>query len=127
MPQSYQPITSEKKTFAKCQLDPAFQTLSTPHKVTRLRGKLYFVISCLVENQNRLVTRKQLIDECWGGNTFTGEKAVTHAICQLRKILKELDVPVRITTLSKQGYVFSQIDFSNYKELSSGRSPSISS
>ncbi len=116
---NYQIASREKLQFANCQLDPAFQTLTTPEKVTRLRGKLYFVLSCLVENKNRLVTRKQLIDECWGGNNFTGEKAVTHAICQLRKVLKELNIPVTITTLSKQGYVFTQIDLSTYNEFGS--------
>lgn len=124
---NYRPAPREKKQFANCQLDPAFQTLTTSEKVTRLRGKLYFVLSCLVENQNRLVTRKQLIDECWGGNTFTGEKAVTHAMCQLRKVLKDLGIPVTITTLSKQGYVFTQIDFSTYSDFESKNNSRFSS
>lgn len=124
---NYQTVSREKKQFANCHLDPAFQTLTTPEKVIRLRGKLYFVLSCLVENQNRLVTRKQLIDECWGGNAFTGEKAVTHAICQLRKALKDLRIPVTITTLSKQGYVFTQIDLSTYGDFNTNKDNRISS
>ncbi|MBV1908375.1 MAG: helix-turn-helix domain-containing protein [Kangiellaceae bacterium] len=101
----------EKIQFADCILDPAFQTLTTSSRVRRLRGKLFFVLCNLVNNQNQLVTREKLIDECWNGNSFTGEKAVTHTICQLRKILKELNIPMSITTLSKQGYVFTQIEF----------------
>ena len=124
---NYQTVSREKKQVANCHLDPAFQTLTTPEKVIRLRGKLYFVLSCLVENQNRLVTRKQLIDECWGGNAFTGEKAVTHAICQLRKALKDLRIPVTITTLSKQGYVFTQIDLSTYSDFNTNKDNRISS
>ncbi len=121
MLQNYHPQSTAKKQFANCQLDPAFQTLTTPNKVVRLRGKLFSVLSCLVDNQNNLVTRKQLIDQCWGGNSFTGEKAVTHAICQLRKILRELNISVSITTLSKQGYVFTQVDLSNFNEFQVNR------
>jgi len=119
MLQSFKHLSTEKKKFANCVLDPAFQTLSTENKVVRLRGKLYFVLSCLVENQNKLVTRQKLIEECWNGNGYTGDKAVTHAICQLRKLLKDLKVPVVITTLSKQGYVFCQREISPFQEMNS--------
>lgn len=97
----------EKLTFAGCELDPMFQTLHTPSQVMRLRGKLFAVIYCLVSNQDKLVTRRQLIEECWLGNPYTGEQAVTHSICHIRRILKNHNIHASITTLSKQGYIFS--------------------
>lgn len=100
-------LTTEKKTFANCVLDPMYQTITTPEKVIRLRGKLFSVLYCLVFNRNRLVSRERLIEECWFGNIYTGQKAVTHTICHLRKMLKQHQIDASIVTLSKQGYVFS--------------------
>ncbi len=110
MQQNSKPFESETKTFANCILDPMFQTIATPEKVIRLRGKLFSVLYCLVDNSNRLVTRDALIQECWHGNNYTGQKAVTHTICHLRKMLKQQKIEASITTLSKQGYIFSSIE-----------------
>jgi len=107
MQQSMRKFPADKREFAECILDPMFQTLATPEKIVRLRGKLFSVLCCLVDNQNKLVTREQLIEQCWFGNQYTGQKAVTHTICHLRKMLKQQNIPVSIATLSKQGYLFS--------------------
>ena len=110
MQQKLKYFYSQERKFANCVLDPTFQTLSNNNKTIRLRGKIFAVICCLVDNQNELVSREQLIDECWHGNIYTGQKAVTHTICHLRKILKQLEIPATITTLSKQGYLFTLIE-----------------
>ncbi len=54
-----------------------------------------------------LVSRDQLIDQCWDGNYYTGTQAVTHTIYHLRALLKQNKIDASITTLSKQGYLFS--------------------
>ncbi len=106
MEHDFQKNLRNKKVFDQCVLDPSFQTLATPTKIIRLRGKLFSVLCCLVENNNQLVTREKLINDCWYGNIYTGQKAVTHTICHLRRLLKEQQINASITTLSKQGYVF---------------------
>lgn len=93
--------------FSGCELVPMFQTLNTKDKVLRLREKLFSVIYYLADNQDKLVSREQLIDECWLGNSYTGSQAVTHSICHIRKILKKNNIDATITTLSKKGYIFS--------------------
>ena len=103
-------LTTEKMTFANCVLDPMYQTITTPDRVIRLRGKIFSVLYCLVNNRNRLVTRDRLIEECWFGNIYTGQKAVTHTICHLRKMLKQQQINASIATLSKQGYVFTSLE-----------------
>jgi DNA-binding winged helix-turn-helix (wHTH) protein len=103
-------LTTEKRAFANCILDPMYQTISTPDKIIRLRGKLFAVLCCLVDNQNRLVTREQLIKECWCGNNYTGQRAATHTIFHLRKMLKQQKIEASITTLSKQGYLFTSLE-----------------
>jgi len=99
-------INSNKISFANCTLDPTFQTLTTPTKVIRLRSKLFFVFCYLVNNENNLVSREELINDCWLGNKYTGQKAITHSICHIRKLIKEQNIPASIITLSKRGYVF---------------------
>jgi DNA-binding winged helix-turn-helix (wHTH) protein len=106
MDAQFQQSLQNKMVFGKCILDPSFQTLSTPTKIIRLRGKLFSVLCCLAENNNQLVTREKLINDCWHGNIYTGQKAVTHTICHLRRLIKEQNINASITTLSKQGYVF---------------------
>ncbi len=103
-------LTTEKRAFANCILDPMYQTISTPDKIIRLRAKLFSVLCCLVDNQNRLVTREQLIEECWYGNNYTGLKAVTHTVCHLRKMLKQQKIEASIITLTKQGYLFTSLE-----------------
>lgn len=100
-------LVEDKRFFANCILDPMYQTLTTSNKVIRLRGKLFLVLCCLVDNQNILVTRDFLIERYWQGNSYTGKTAVTHSICHLRKILKEQNIQASIMTLSKRGYIFS--------------------
>ena len=86
-------------------LDPVYQTLSTSKKIIRLREKLFHVLYYLVQKKNQLVSREDLIEECWDGNYYTGNRAITHTICHLRKLLKQLELKVSICTLPKQGYI----------------------
>lgn len=101
---------SKERIFSGCRLDPIYQTIATHNKVIRLRGKLFAVLCCLIDNEGKLVTRQELIDCCWHGNALTGEKAVTHTICHLRKLFRQLNISASIATLSKQGYLFSTKD-----------------
>ena len=86
-------------------LDPTYQTLSTKSKVIRLREKLFLVLYYLTKRQNQLVSREILTDRCWQGNSYTGNKAITHTICHLRKLFRQLNLPATICTLPKQGYI----------------------
>ncbi len=91
--------------FSGCTLDPETQTLQTQSGVVRLRSKLWHVLSELVTHSNRLVLREDLVKDIWRGNNYTGEQGLTHAICHLRRILKNHQVDARIITLPKKGYI----------------------
>ena len=108
-------IIQHRIEFADYSLDPTYQTIITPDKIIRLRNKLFFVLAYLVSNQGKLVTREQLVEDCWLGNHYTGQKAVTHSIYHLRKLIEELRIPASITTLSKQGYIFRILDHTSSK------------
>lgn len=91
--------------FSGCVLDSETQTLQTPAGIVRLRSKLWHVLKELVSHSNRLVLREELVRDIWRGNNYTGEQGLTHAICHLRRILKNHDVKARIITLPKKGYI----------------------
>ncbi len=91
--------------FGNFTLDLDAQTLSTEDSSTRLRSKLCLVLEYLVVNKNRLIPREELIAQIWQGNSYTGEQAVTHSICHLRKLLNSLgNGTTRIDTIPKRGY-----------------------
>ncbi|TQV74142.1 hypothetical protein FLL45_13875 [Aliikangiella marina] len=87
------------------RLDPDTQTLTTDCKVFHLRSKLWQLFIHLINNPDKLVTREQLIHDIWLGNHYTGEKGLTHAVCHLRKVLKTGNIPARIITVPKKGYM----------------------
>lgn len=91
--------------FCGCTLNSETQTLQTPTGVIRLRSKLWHVLKELVSRSNRLVLREELVRDIWRGNNYTGEQGLTHAVCHLRRILKNHQVNARIITLPKKGYI----------------------
>jgi len=58
----------------------------------------------LVESPDNMVSRKELIDVVWEGNFLVGNKGLTQAIWQLRKILETGVNGKTIETLPKKGY-----------------------
>ncbi|TQV85470.1 winged helix-turn-helix domain-containing protein [Aliikangiella coralliicola] len=91
--------------FCECLLDPETQTLQTKHGFVRLRSKLWLVLIELTRQPNKLVLRESLVKDIWRGNNYTGEQGLTHAICHLRRILKSYNIPAKIITLPKKGYI----------------------
>jgi DNA-binding winged helix-turn-helix (wHTH) protein len=92
-------------TIAGYRLDSQMQSLVVDNQHIRLRSKLWQVLVYLAENQSKLVSRQMLIDNCWHGNSYTGEQGVTHTICHLRRIFKKNSIDVKIVTIPKRGYV----------------------
>ena len=91
--------------FGNFILDLDAQSLSTADSSIRLRSKLCLVLEYLVTHKNRLISRDELITQIWQGNSYTGEQAVTHSICHLRKLLNSLgNDSTRIDTIPKRGY-----------------------
>lgn len=62
------------------------------------------VLLFLAAKYPAMVTRQQLIESVWAGNTYVGEKALTNAIWQLRHALQQLAAAELISTIRKKGY-----------------------
>jgi len=67
-----------------------------------LNWKNFSVLMQLLDQQNKVVTREQLIEQVWEGNFLVGDKAISTAIWKLRKVLEGSSV--RIETIPKKGY-----------------------
>ncbi len=87
------------------ELDMQMQSIRVGNGHIRLRSKLWQILVHLIENQNQLVSREDLIEYYWQGNNYTGEQGVTHTICHLRSILKKNNIDAKIMTIPKRGYV----------------------
>lgn len=70
----------------------------------RLEPRLARLMSILLEQAERTVSRKELVQRMWP-DTIVNDESLTRAIADLRKFLREnyLQPPV-IETASKQGY-----------------------
>jgi len=91
--------------FSDLTFDPVLHLLSSKGKTVYLRHQLNSLLTILVENANKGVSRKKLIDSIWDGNIHTGQKALTHSICKLRTILQSIsDSEINIITIPKFGY-----------------------
>jgi DNA-binding winged helix-turn-helix (wHTH) protein len=74
----------------------------------KLSGQPLEILSLLVQNPGHLVTREQLRDLLWTGDTFIDfEHGLNAAINKLREALNDsADVPTYIETLPRRGYRF---------------------
>lgn len=99
-----------KLSFYDCTLNVENHTIENTQQSIHLRKKLWRLLLLLARQPNQPVMRNILIENIWQGNRYTGEQGLTHAVCHLRIILKKLDLPVKITTLPKVGYILQNTD-----------------
>jgi DNA-binding winged helix-turn-helix (wHTH) protein/TolB-like protein len=66
------------------------------------------VLACLIQNAGQVVTRQQLSEAVWGGETFVDfERGLNFCVSQLRSTLEDNSArPIYIQTFPKRGYQF---------------------
>ena len=70
-----------------------------------LQPKFIDVLAYLASRYPEVVTREELIEHIWQGNTYVGSKALTNAIWHLRKQFNLFDSQIEvIETVRKTGY-----------------------
>jgi phosphate regulon transcriptional regulator PhoB len=78
-------------------------------KVVKLTLKEFELLRFLVQNPNRVLSRDQLLDRVWGGETFVTPRTVDVHIRRLRKAIEKDDSkPKWILTLRGVGYKFDE-------------------
>ncbi|MEM8683299.1 MAG: winged helix-turn-helix domain-containing protein [Pseudomonadota bacterium] len=86
-------------------VDSLALSISNGNDEHHVPAKVMAVLVYLAENHGRLVTRQELIDSIWDGNTYVGEKTLTNAIWRIRQALgRDADDVEFIKTTPKIGY-----------------------
>ncbi|HZC36091.1 MAG TPA: winged helix-turn-helix domain-containing protein, partial [Chthoniobacterales bacterium] len=92
--------------FEQFALDPQRRTLSHADSPVFLTPKAFDVLTFLVQNPNRLVTKDELLQAVWG-DTFVEEGNLKQYISHLRKALgDDSGDPRLIVTIARKGYQF---------------------
>lgn len=101
-----QPTAGEVWRFDGFELDTARYELRGNGSVIRMEPQVFDVLTHLVINRDRLVTKEELFDTVWGGR-FVGEAALTSRIKAARRALGDDGEHQRyIRTVRGRGYQF---------------------
>lgn len=110
---SGEPQKCEEKTFPtrylrfnQFHLDLQRQVLSKNGVRIRLTGKMYAVLTLLLETPNEIVTREALRAQLWPGEFFQNyDSNINTTVNKLRTALRDVvDMPKLIETVHRKGY-----------------------
>ncbi|HWO43757.1 MAG TPA: response regulator transcription factor [Candidatus Eisenbacteria bacterium] len=91
------------------KIDFATYEVTARGKPVKLTLKEFELLRFLVQNPNRVLSRDQLLDRVWGGDTFVTPRTVDVHIRRLRKAIEKDDSkPKWILTLRGVGYKFDE-------------------
>lgn len=91
------------------KIDFATYEVSAHGRSVKLTLKEFGLLRFLVQNPNRVLSRDQLLDRVWGGETFVTSRTVDVHIRRLRQAIEKDDSkPKWILTLRGVGYKFDE-------------------
>lgn len=100
-------------SFAEFTLDTAHRRLLREGKVVALHAKAFDVLTFLLQNSGRVVSKDEILDGVWDGQ-FVEESNLVVQISNLRKALKEdKDSPRFLVTVPGKGYKFAADNSAN--------------
>ena len=82
---------------------PSLRTITGPAGDVTVEPRVMSVLLALMDAQGRVLTRADLIDRCWAGQTV-GDDSINRAISENRRALKSAGVESAIETVPKIGY-----------------------
>jgi len=103
------PATERREVcFGQYQVDVQTGELRTTQGKIKLQGKPFQILAILLERPGKLVTREELRQRLWPGDTFVDfEHGINVAMKKLREALGDsADEPEFIETLPRRGYRF---------------------
>src|SRR5688500_6530067 len=93
-------------SFAEFEFDAAHRKLLRGGKPLALYAKTFDLLTFLLENNGRVVSKDEILDAVWAGQ-FVEEANLSVQISALRKVLGEKpDAPRFLLTVSGKGYKF---------------------
>lgn len=91
-------------TWADCALDAKQHTLMVAGKLVHLPPRYFGVLRCLLRRADELVTKRELLEAVWPGQSVT-DASVHTAVMTVRRALK-CGTSYPIETVSTLGYRF---------------------
>lgn len=82
------------------------QAQSSEGEVTLSEKELRLLV-CFARNEDRLLTRADILEEVWGMDTFPTDRTVDNFVLRLRRLFEpDPDAPVHFITVRGRGYLF---------------------
>lgn len=97
-------VEVKEYTIGNFIFDPGHTRLSFDGKIKKLSYRESELLRKLAENRNKIVKRKEVLEELWDNETFFTGRSLDVFISRLRTYLKS-DPNVRIINIRKAGYM----------------------
>ncbi len=106
-PRPEEPRDAETFSFAGRTIHFAALQLTTPNKTVRLTLMESDLLRYLVQNQGRIISRKELLEQVWRVHEDTDTRAIDNFMVRLRRYLEDNPAePVFLETVRGVGYRF---------------------
>ena len=96
--------TASDLTFSGLQLNPLNHQLSYSQTVVTLSKKEAALLSYFMKNPNQTLPRSMILSYVWGSTSDVEERNLDNYVYFLRRRLKALMAPVKLTTVHGVGY-----------------------
>jgi len=90
------------------RLDPSSHRVTATGSTVHVGPTEFRMLKFFMENQERVFTRSQLLDNVWGSNVYVEERTVDVHIRRLRKALADTGFDRLVQTVHGTGYRFSR-------------------
>ncbi len=80
-------------------------TIEKDDKEIELTKNEFRILKYLVQNQDRIVSREEIMECLWDSENFIDDNTLTVNVTRLRNKLEELDLKELIQTKRGQGYI----------------------
>lgn len=97
--------STEVLKYKDLEVSPSRGTLSDSNKELELTKNEMLIFQHLLNNQNRIVSRDELMTILWNNEEYINDNALTVNISRLRSKLEDFGYPNAIETRKGQGYI----------------------
>ena len=98
-------MSQEKINCGQFVLDISKSRIERNEKWVELTGNELKIVKCLVKNKGNIVSRDDIMNDLWDGDSFIDDNTLTVNMTRIRKKLEELDLQDVIATKRGQGYI----------------------
>ncbi len=98
-------ISQEKIVVQGFTLNISKSTIENEYKEIELTKNEFKILKYLVEHQNKIVSREEIMDYLWESESFIDDNTLSVNITRLRNKLEELGLKEIIETKRGQGYI----------------------